>query len=236
VTGLSKSTFYYSKHRSPTDAEIRRLLLRGVAAGVDARSRATCGKRRIKATLALERSLIINKKLITLIMRELQIHGLPAPQKSIRNLVNVATYEDLVNRNFQAGEANTLWLTHITEHPTRERKVYCFVVLDLYSRKVVGWAIDRRCEAKLVNDALSMAAGTRATSTSTVIHSDHGSQGEFKESSQHLETEVVGSGNRKATGSCSRDARSDVVARSTVNSPSRGSHQVLGSNRTRVVE
>ena len=63
-----------------------------------------------------------------------------------------------------------------TEHPTREGKVYCCVVLDLYSRKVVGWAIDRRCEAVLVNDALSKAAGTRITSPATVIHSDHGVQ------------------------------------------------------------
>jgi transposase InsO family protein len=48
--------------------------------------------------------------------------------------------------------------------------------LDLFSRKVVGWAIDRRCDANLVNDALSIAAGTRVTSPATVIHSDHGSQ------------------------------------------------------------
>jgi putative transposase len=49
-------------------------------------------------------------------------------------------------------------------------------VLDLYSRKVVGWAIDRRCEAALVNDALAKASATRTTSATTVIHSDHGSQ------------------------------------------------------------
>jgi putative transposase len=49
-------------------------------------------------------------------------------------------------------------------------------VLDLFSRKVVGWAIDRNCEAPLVNDALSMAARERAHSLATVIHSDHGSQ------------------------------------------------------------
>ena len=63
-----------------------------------------------------------------------------------------------------------------TEHPTGEGKLYCCVVLDLYSRKVVGWAIDRRCEATLVNDALSKAGASRATSESTVIHSDQGSQ------------------------------------------------------------
>ncbi len=50
------------------------------------------------------------------------------------------------------------------------------MVLDLYSRKAVGWAIDRRCEAALVNDALAKGSASRPTSPSTVIHSDHGSQ------------------------------------------------------------
>jgi putative transposase len=49
-------------------------------------------------------------------------------------------------------------------------------VLDLYSRKVVGWAIDRRCEAVLVNDALVKASESRVTRPGTVIHSDHGAQ------------------------------------------------------------
>ncbi len=50
------------------------------------------------------------------------------------------------------------------------------MVLDLFSRKVVGWAIDRRCEAALVNDALAKASGSRPTRPGTVIHSDHGTQ------------------------------------------------------------
>ena len=63
-----------------------------------------------------------------------------------------------------------------TEHPTAEGKIYCCVVLDLYSRKAVGWAIDRRCEAALVNDALAKAGASRPWRAGTVIHSDHGSQ------------------------------------------------------------
>jgi len=50
----------------------------------------------------------------------------------------VATKEDLVNRNFSAAFPNQLWLTDITEHKTREGTLYCCVVLDLYSRRVVG--------------------------------------------------------------------------------------------------
>ena len=90
--------------------------------------------------------------------------------------MNQATEEDLVQRNFIADRPDALWLTDITEHPTREGKVYCCVVLDLFSRRVVGWAIDRRCETTLVNDALSMAGEARSKGSRTVIHSDHGSQ------------------------------------------------------------
>jgi putative transposase len=131
---------------------------------------------RIRAALEIEQGIIVNKKLILRLMRELGIQGLPGPKKGRHNMVNLATAEDLVRREFRALQPNALWLTDITEHPTREGKVYCCAVLDLFSRKVVGWAIDRRCESTLVNDALSMASRARPTSSTTIIHSDHGSQ------------------------------------------------------------
>ena len=90
---------------------------------------------------------------------------------------NARTCEDLVQRHFTATRPNELWLTDITEHPTSEGKLYCCVVLDLYSRKAVGWAIDRRCESALVLDAITKAGESRKTSPTTVIHSDHGTQG-----------------------------------------------------------
>jgi putative transposase len=131
---------------------------------------------RVSAALEIEHGLIVNKKLVWKIMRQLGIRGLPGPKKRRVNLVNAATEEDLVQRNFVATRPNEVWLTDITEHPTREAKVYCCVVLDLFSRRAVGWAIDRRCEATFVNDALSMAADSRTPTAGTVIHSDHGSQ------------------------------------------------------------
>ena len=57
----------------------------------------------------------------------------------------------------------------------REGTLYCCVVLDQFSRRIAGWAIDRRNDAVLVNEALSMAARERETSTETILHSDHGS-------------------------------------------------------------
>lgn len=173
--GLDRSTYYAIKFRKPNDAEIRRLLLADAIADIHARSRGTYGILRIRAALEIEQGLIVNTKLVKKIMRQLGIQGIPGPRKGVKNLKNAPTCEDLVQRQFTASAPNELWLTDITEHPTGEGKIYCCVVLDLYSRKVVGWAIDRRCEAALVNDALAKAGTSRPTSASTIIHSDHGS-------------------------------------------------------------
>jgi transposase InsO family protein len=130
----------------------------------------------MRAALFHERGLVVNYKLIRRIMVDQGLSGLPTPKKGRRNLLNVATSEDLVNRNFTAPAANALWLTDITEHKTREGTLYCCVALDQFSRRVVGWAIDRRNEATLVNDALTMATRSRVTSPKTILHSDLGSQ------------------------------------------------------------
>ncbi|MEY2419951.1 MAG: putative transposase [Acidimicrobiaceae bacterium] len=152
------------------------MLLAAAIADIHARSRGTYGMLRVRAALEIEQGLIVNKKLVWKIMRQLGLKGLPGPRKGVKNLKNASTCEDLVERCFVASAPNQLWLTDITEHPTGEGKLYCCAVLDLCSRKVVGWSIDRRCEAVLVNDALTKASGSRPTSPSTIIHSDHGAQ------------------------------------------------------------
>jgi transposase InsO family protein len=173
---VARTTYYEHKFHIPSDREIRRLLLRDLIVDVHQRSRGTYGMIRISAALKKEHDMIVNKKLVLSIMRELGIHGLRGPKRTKKNLVNAATEEDLVQRNFTADRPNALWLTDITEHPTREGKVYCCAVLDLFTRRIVGWAIDRRCETALVNDALAMANDARRPGTPTIIHSDHGSQ------------------------------------------------------------
>lgn len=173
---MSRSTYRLQKTRHPSNQAVRRLLLADTITELHVASRATYGTRRMRAALFYERGLIVNRKLIRRIVAEHGLFGLPARKKGRRNLVNVATSEDLVNRNFTAASPNTLWLTDVTEHKTREGTLYCCVVLDQFSRRVVGWAIDRRNEATPVNDALTMAARSRTTSPATILHSDHGSQ------------------------------------------------------------
>src|SRR4029079_14265523 len=109
----------------------------------------------------------------------------------LRKTPNTPTAEDLVNRDFARTEPNRLWLTDITEHRTREGKVYCAVVLDAFSRRVGGWSIDSSQTASLVVNALGMAIENRQAE-GPVIHSDHGTQGGSARSSQHLESGGAG--------------------------------------------
>jgi putative transposase len=81
-------------------------------------------------------------------------------------------------------------VTDITEHPTREGKLYCAVVLDACSRRVVGWSIDATPTAALVTNALGMAIQSRRPAAGTLIHSDQGGQPRFKGSSQHRLVEL----------------------------------------------
>jgi transposase InsO family protein len=107
-------------------------------------------------------------------MRRAGIKGLPT-HRYRRPLRETPTAGDLVNRQFDRDARDLLWITDITEHPTREGKVYCAVVLDSFSRRVVGWSIDASQTSALVTNALSMAISNRRPDT-TVIHSDHGVQ------------------------------------------------------------
>ena len=79
-------------------------------------------------------------------------------------------------------------MTDITEDATREGKVYCCVVLDTLSRKVVGWAVDSSQTTSLVLNALGMATQRRPDRNGLVMHSDRGVQPGLKESSQHRGT------------------------------------------------
>jgi len=119
VAGVSRSVLYEHKYHVPSDRQIRRLLVSGLVADIHKRSRGTYGMLGIRAALIREHDMVVNKKLILSIMRELGIKGLPGPKRRKKNLVNEATEEDLVQRNFTVDRPNVLWLTDITEHPTR---------------------------------------------------------------------------------------------------------------------
>ncbi len=97
-------------------------------------------------------------------MRAAGVKGLPG-NKRARSKHQTPTASDLVDRKFTRDEPNKLWVTDITEHPTREGKIYCAVVLDTFSRRVVGWSIDSSQTATLVTNALGMAISNKGPDT-----------------------------------------------------------------------
>jgi putative transposase len=84
--------------------------------------------------------------------------------------------ENLLARQFNASEANEVWLADITYIPTREGWLYLAAVEDLYSRRVVGWSMAEDMESRLVVDALGMAVQRRLPDEGLLAHSDRGSQ------------------------------------------------------------
>jgi len=84
--------------------------------------------------------------------------------------------EDLINQDFTATRTNQKWVSDITYVWTDEGWLYLAVVMDLYSRAVVGWSMNRRMTQQLIADALTMALFRRAFPKGTIIHSDRGSQ------------------------------------------------------------
>lgn len=84
--------------------------------------------------------------------------------------------ENLLNQNFQASRPNEKWVSDITYIWTEEGWLYLAAVMDLYSRKLIGWSLSARMTTKLVADALMMAVWSRKMPKAVIVHSDRGSQ------------------------------------------------------------
>lgn len=87
-----------------------------------------------------------------------------------------AVHDDLVRRNFTAQRPDAVWLTDITEHPTCEGKLYCCAIKDVFSNRIVGYALGERMTAHLATSALRAAVARRRPLGTVVVHSDRGSQ------------------------------------------------------------
>ena len=99
------------------------------------------------------------------------------PKRSKGSKPGTPAHDDLVRRDFTATAPNEVWLTDITEHWTREGKIYLCAIKDVYSNRIVGWAIDSRMKARLVVAAIEMAVARRDGDVAgCIVHSDRGSQ------------------------------------------------------------
>lgn len=96
-----------------------------------------------------------------------------AQQSRIRHCRTLTTF---LSQDFSASEPNRRWVSDITYLRTEEGWLYLAVVMDLYSRAIVGWAMDRHMDASLISAALEMALKARSIDSELLLHSDRGSQ------------------------------------------------------------
>ena len=174
VLDVSTSGYYAFRSRPPSARAIRHAWLTDRIVEVHQASRGTYGALRVHGELRLGHGIMVGHNAVALLMRHAGLAGATGRPKW-RHAKPDQIAAALVDRNFTRSEPNQLWVTDITEHPTREGKLYCAVVLDSFSRRVVGWSIDATPTAALVTNALGMAIQTRTPPAGAVIHSDPGS-------------------------------------------------------------
>jgi putative transposase len=175
ILGVSRQGYYRYKRRATSATQLRRQWLTGLIREVHVASRGTYGYRRIHAELTMAMDVQVSSRLVSVLMTRAGIYGLPWPAR-VKRLRGIATSDDLVNRKFHRLHPNELWMTDITEHPTREGKLYCAAVMDAFSRRIVGWSIDSRQDSTLVLNALDMAIRNRRPEPGGIVHADHGVQ------------------------------------------------------------
>jgi putative transposase len=175
VLNVTDSGYYAWRGRGPSARAVRHALVTETIRQVHRASRGTYGYRRVHAELTMGRGLIVGHGTVELLMARAGLKGATGAPKWRRARPDLLA-TDLVDRRFAREGVDQLWVTDITEHPTREGKVYCAVVLDVCSRRVVGWSIDSSPTAALVTNALGMAIDARRPAAGTIIHSDHGTQ------------------------------------------------------------
>lgn len=176
VLGVSPSGYYARRKRSPSlraqaDAELSLQI-----AELHRRSHATYGAPRIHAELAA-RGIHVGRKRVARLMTAAGICG-ESRRKWLTTTVRdprARPAPDLVERKFTAAAPNQLWVADITYIPTSAGFLYLAVVLDAFSRKIVGWAMATSLRVELVINALNMALQQRRP-TSVIHHSDQGSQ------------------------------------------------------------
>jgi putative transposase len=176
--GVSPSGYYAWRKRPPSARAVADAALSASIRQIHAASRGTYGAPRIHAELADAYETRCGRKRVARLMRAAGLVGVCRRRvvRTTRRDETAAVTDDLVHRAFTAAAPNRLWVADITYLPTWQGFLYLAVVLDVFSRRVVGWAMAEHLRAELVLDALEMALWNRRPAPGLVHHSDHGCQ------------------------------------------------------------
>lgn len=177
VLEVSTSGFYAWRTRQPSARDIADDELAGVMLGIYAMSDDTYGRPRIHAELRQLHGISVSRKRVRRLMHQYGLVGVHRRGFVVttRRDTDSRPAPDLVDRNFAADVPNKLWVADITYVPTWAGFLYLAVVLDVFSRRIVGWSMATSLHTRVVLDALNMAIHQRRP-RGVVHHSDQGTQ------------------------------------------------------------
>ncbi len=177
MLGVSRSGYYAWRSRPPSMRSRQDDALTAKIREIHRRSTETYGSPRVHAELRALGTRCSRKR-IERLMRKAGLRGCMRGRRrgTTRRARRVVPAEDLVKRNFAATETDRVWAADITYVATQEGFLYLAFILDVYSRRIVGWAMESHLRTELVVDALRMAVWRRKPAPGVVHHSDQGVQ------------------------------------------------------------
>ena len=177
VLGISRSGYYAWLERPMCARKREDLRLTGVIASIHRKSRETYGAPSIRAELADDHAIRIGRKRVARLMRLAGLRGATLRRFIVTTQPDRAADRaiDLVDRKFYADAPDRLWVADITYIPTWAGFLYLAIVLDVYSRRIVGWAMEAHLKTELILLALDMAI-TQRQPEGVIHHSDRGCQ------------------------------------------------------------
>lgn len=177
VLSVSRSGYYEWLSRPPSERKKEDEALKAKISEIHDNSRQTYGTRRIKDDLK-DQEKTVSRKRISRLMNE---EGLSCKTKrkfkaTTDSRHNKPVSRNILKRDFNRDQTDKAYVGDITYIPTREGWLYLAVFIDLCSRAVVGWSMDKTMATSLVTDALEMAMWKRRPPPGLIVHSDRGSQ------------------------------------------------------------
>ncbi len=197
---VSKSGYFAWRNRKTSQRHRRDQELTDSIGAIHIRNRSVYGSPRVHRELK-DQGVDISRKRVARLMRHAGLSGKPTRRFVVTTDSNhdlpIAT--NVLRQDFSASAPNQKWVTDITYIETGEGWLYLAAIMDLYSRRIVGWAMDATMATPLVVSALDMAVGNRSATEGLVHHSDRGSQYAGEEYRQALAAEgMVRSMSRRA--------------------------------------
>lgn len=202
VLKVSTSGYYKWLHRKPSAQELRRKKLKRRVRYYYFHFKRRAGSPTITAALRAEGHKV-SSKTVSRLMKEMGLKSITVRKYKATTNSNhtMPVFDNILDQNFHVDAPNKVWVTDITYIGTGEGWLYLASVMDLFSRKIVGWSLGARMTRELVIDALDQAYHRQKPSPGLIHHSDRGSQYASEQYRERLTTyKMIGSMSRK--GNC----------------------------------